>query len=94
MFLDRKLDFYEHIKGIFDKTSKSISFIRKLISSANLEILFRSHVDYGDIIYEAFVGSFEQKLQSIWYDVALAVAGAIRDTSRNKIYSALGLESM
>ena len=38
MFLDSKLDFYEHIKGIFGKTSKSIGFIRKLISSANLEI--------------------------------------------------------
>lgn len=65
MFLDSKLDFYEHIKGIFDNTSKSIGFIRKLISSANLEILLRSHLDYGAIIYEAFVGPFEQKLQSI-----------------------------
>ena len=94
MFLDSKLDFYEHIKGIFDNTSKSIGFIRKLISSANLEILFRSHLDYGAIIYEAFVGPFEEKLQSIWYNVALAVTGAIRDTSRNKICSAPGLESM
>ena len=30
MFLDSKLDFDEHIKGVFDKTSKSIGLIRKL----------------------------------------------------------------
>ena len=30
MFIDGKLDFDEHIKGIFCKTSKSIGFIRKL----------------------------------------------------------------
>ena len=27
MFLDSKLDSDEHIKGVFDKTSKSIGFI-------------------------------------------------------------------
>ena len=30
MFLDSELDFDEQIKGIFDKTSTSIGFIRKL----------------------------------------------------------------
>ena len=30
MFLDGKLDFDEHFKGVFEKTSKSISLIRKL----------------------------------------------------------------
>ena len=30
MFLDCKLDFDEHIKVVFDKTSKSISLTRKL----------------------------------------------------------------
>ena len=30
VFLDSKLDFDEHIKGVFDKTSKSIGLIRKL----------------------------------------------------------------
>ena len=29
MFLDSKLDFDEHIKGVFDNTSKSIGLIRK-----------------------------------------------------------------
>ena len=30
MFLDSKLDFDEHIKGVFDKTSKSVGLIREL----------------------------------------------------------------
>ena len=30
MLLDSKLDFDEHIKRVFDKTSKSIGLIRKL----------------------------------------------------------------
>ena len=30
MFLDSKLDFDEQIKGVFDKTRKSIGLIRKL----------------------------------------------------------------
>ena len=43
MFLDSKLDFDEHIKEVFDKTSKSIGLIQKPpklftegISSTNL----------------------------------------------------------
>ena len=30
MFHDSKLDFDEHIKGVFDKTSKTIGLIRKI----------------------------------------------------------------
>ena len=30
MFLDSKIDFDEHIKGVFDKASKSIGLICKL----------------------------------------------------------------
>ena len=47
MFLDSKLDFDEFIKGVFDRTSKSIGLIRKLrnfftktISSTNLQIFY------------------------------------------------------
>ena len=36
--------------------------------------------------------SFHQKLGSIQYNAALAVTGAIRDTSKEKLYQELGLE--
>ena len=55
----------------------------------------RPHLDYGDIIYdEAFIGCFQKKLEPIQYNAALAITGAIRGTSREKIYSELDLESL
>ena len=102
MFLDSKLDFDEHIKGVFEKTSKSIGLIRKLrnfLPRPSLLQIYKSfvrpHLDYGDIIYDkAFIGYFQKKLESIQYNAALAITGAIRGTSREKIYSELGLESL
>ena len=38
--------------------------------------------------------SFQQKLESIQYRACLAITGAIRGTSREKIYQELGLESL
>ena len=70
MFLDRKLDFDEHIKGVFDKASESIGLIRKLRNflprPSLLQIcksFVRPHLDYGDIIHDkAFIGSFKKKM--------------------------------
>ena len=54
----------------------------------------RAHFHYGDIIYNhAFNISFHQKIESLQYNAALAVASAIRGTSMEKIYQELGLES-
>ena len=72
MFLD-KLDFDEYIKGVFDKTSKSIGLIRKLrnfLPRPSLLQIYKSfvrpHLDYGDIIYDkAFIGFFQKKLETI-----------------------------
>ena len=102
MFLDGKLDFDEHFKGVFEKTSKSIGLIRKLrnfLPRSSLLQIYKSfvwpHLDYGDIIYDmAFIGYFLKKLESIQYNAALAITEAIRGTSREKIYSELGLESL
>ena len=102
MLLDSKLDFDEHIKGVFDKTSKSIGLIRKLrifLPRPSLLQIYKSfvrpHLYYGDIIYgKAFIGYFQKKRKSIQYNAGLAITGAIRVTSREKIYSELGLESL
>ena len=56
---------------------------------------FRPHLDYGDIIYDqAYNASFHQKLDSIQYNAALAITGAIRGTSKEKLYDELGLETL
>ena len=102
MFPDCKLDFDEHIKGVFDKTSKSIGLIHKLRNfwtRSSLLLTYKSfvrpHINYGYIIYDkAFIESFQKKLGSIQYNVALVITGDIGGTSREKIYSELGLESL
>ena len=55
----------------------------------------RSHLDYGDIIYDqAYNAFFHQKIESIQYNTALAITGAIRATSREKLYYELDFESL
>ena len=77
-------------------------FLRKhyniLPRSALLTIyksFIRLHLDYGDIIYDqAYKASFHQKLELLQYNACLAIAGAFRGTSREKLYEELGLESL
>ena len=38
--------------------------------------------------------SFHHKLESIQYNACLAITGAIRGTSKEKLYQELGLESL
>ena len=100
MFLESKHDFDEHIKGLFDKTSKFIGLIRKLrifLPKPSLLKIYksfvRSYLNYGDIIDDkASIGSFQQKPGFIQHNASLAITGAIRRTSREEIYSELTLE--
>ena len=102
LFLDPKLSFDEHIQCILIKTRKIIRLIRNLqqiIPRAALLTIYKSflraHLDYGDIIYDlAFDESFQNKLESVQYDAALAITGAIRGSSRAKLYQELGLEPL
>ena len=53
---------------------------------------FRPHLDYGDVIYdEAYNKTFHRKLESIQYNVCLALSGVIRGLSIERLYQELGL---
>ena len=58
----------------------------------------RPHLDYGDTIYHKHDPDlkldFTKKLESTQYSAALAVSGAWRGTSRQKLYDELGWESL
>ena len=55
----------------------------------------RPPLDYGDVIYnEAHNEAFDQKLESIQYNACLALSGAIRGSSREKLCQELGLEPL
>ena len=102
MLLYSKLDFDEHIKGVFDKTSKSIGLnfkLRNFLSRCNLPQIYKSFVrpylDCGDIIYnKAFIKHFQQKLECNQYNAFLCITGTIKGTSREEIYSKIELESL
>ena len=100
--LDNRLTFDEHLINMSNKISKAIGLLRKLQNilprPALLTIykcFIRPHLDYGDISYDqAYNLSFHQKLESIQYNATLALTGAIRGSSREKLYQELRLESL
>ena len=102
VILDSKLIFDEHLKMVSLKISKTLGLLRKLHNllprSALITIykaFVRPHLDYGDILYDqAYNMSFHHKLESIQYNACLAITGAIRGTSKEKLYQELGLESI
>ena len=52
-------------------------------------------VDYGAIIFDQPENkSFCKKIESVQYNAALAITGAIQGTSREKLYKELGLETL
>ena len=85
-----------------NKATKIIGTIRKLNSVLpRLSLLtiyktfVRPQLDFGDVIYDQPNNkSFIDKIESVQYDAALAITGAIRGTSRIKLYKELGLESL
>ena len=102
MDLDTKLNFQEHLNNIQSKADKTIGLLRQLQAVllrlplvTIYKAFIRHHPDYGDIIYDqAYKESFYQKLKSIQYNPTLAITGAIRGNSRERLYQELGLESI
>ena len=90
VYLEDKLDFREHLRNTFKKVNRIISLLRKLhnnlptVPLATIYKFFmRSHLDYGDILFDqTFNNYFHEKLESIQYNAALAITGAIRGSSR------------
>ena len=102
MFLDTKLNFSEYLKTIFQKTNKTIGLLRKLqtlLPRALLITIYKSlirpHLDCGNMINDqTFNMSFQQKKETIQYNVALGITEAIRGSSKEKLYQELGLETL
>ena len=102
MILDKKLSFDHHLREKIAKANKGIGLIKRLynflprLTLINIYKCFiRPHLDYGDIIYDKPNNdTFCQKIESVQYNASLAITGAIRGTSREKLYQELGLESL
>mgnify|MGYP001793799177 FL=1 len=102
LILDEKLNFKEHLQVKIGKFNKGVGLLKKLHNLLPRKALLtiyksflRPHLDYGDIIYDQPNNeSFCQKLESLQYNAALAISGAIRGTSREKLYNELGLQPL
>ena len=55
----------------------------------------RPILEYADIIYDKpHTESFKDKLETVQYNAAVVITGAIKGTLRDRIYRELGLESL
>ena len=102
LFLDEKLSFLEHIDEKIKKVIVGVNLMRKLnllLPRSSLLTVYkcfiRPHLDYGDVIYDQpNLSSLTNKIESVQYNAALAITGAIRGTSKEKLYQELGFESL
>ena len=74
---------------------KGISIIKKLSNVFPRKSLItiykcfvRPHLDYGNLIYDQPNNeSFYQEIESLQYNASLAITGAIKGTSRFRLYN-------
>ena len=82
--------------------SKSSTIIKSLLNNRVLAAMYKTftkphifYLGYGDIIYDQSINSnFQERLESTQNMSARAITGAIRDTSKAKLYREVGLESL
>ena len=100
--LDEKLNFKEHLKDKFAIVNKGIGMLKKLsdcLPRHSLVTLYkafiRPHLGYADIIYDnPNTTNIYNKIESLQYNAALAITGAIRGSSKEKLYQELGFEHL
>ena len=102
IYLDEKLNFGHHITEKIAKANKDIGVFKKLHNILPFRALLtiyksfiRPNFDYGDFIYaQPNNDSFCSKIESIQYNAALAITGAIRRASQTKLHNKLGVETL
>ena len=87
---------------MINKVNKIIGLLQKLQNIlprtsllAICKSFIRPHLDYDHVIYDqAYNASFQQKVESIQQNAALAITGPIRRTSKEKLFKEQDLESL
>ena len=93
LILGSKLDFNQHIDHKINKCKKTIGIMRRLSMTLSRKSLlaiyksfFRPYLDYADMIYDRPCSeSFKVKLEAVQYNACLAITGAVRGTSRERL---------
>ena len=100
--LDEKLSFTNCINDKINKTLKRVVLLHKLSTLLPLQTLLtiykyfiRRHLDYGDVIYDQLLNeSLSNRINSVQYKAASAIARTMQGSSREKLYQKLGLEHL
>ena len=100
LVFDPKLNFDMDLKRKFSIINNGIALLRKLRHSIPRKPLLsiyktflRPHLDYCGVIFDKpHNEKFTDTVESFQCNVALAIAGAIKGTSKEKLYKELGLE--
>ena len=100
MILDSKLSYENHL-SIFNRVNKAIGLLRKsqlILRRKSLVRIYKSFVrldlGYRDVIYDRASNELiHQNLESLQYSAAIAITGAIRGTSSEKLFQDLGKET-
>ena len=77
--------------------TRLIDPIEELAQSESSNVNFQGmlYLDHGDIVYDQSPNdSFIKQVESVQYNAAIAITGAIRGTSQKKLYKELDLESL
>ena len=98
--LDERLNFTEHLKGKFAIVNKGVGMLKKLsnyLPRHSLVTLYKAfiwpHLDYADIIYDKPNNmNICYKIESLRYNAALAIAGTIKGSSKEKLYQEFDFE--
>ena len=102
LLLDKRLAWARHVEEMILRANKGIGRItrlRRYLQKNSLlticKAFIRPYLNYGDVVYY-YPGnaSFMQKLKSVQCNASMAITGCFRGTSRNNLYSELGLESL
>ena len=101
LILDFKLDFNEHKDNKIKKCYKTIDIMKRLsliLSRKRLLTVYKSFVrpnlDYTHVIYDKPFNESFKKNEMVQYKAALVITGAIKGTSRDRLYQVLGLKSL
>ena len=97
MILDDKLNIQSHVKEAILKARRGIGLVRYLSKYVSRHVLdqmyklyVRPHLDYGDIVYHKYDPEIKldttKRLERTQYSAALAVTGAWRGTSRQRLF--------
>ena len=96
--LDHKLTFQCHVNDNIRKNMKRIGLLEKLQSILPriltiYKLFIRSRLTYGDAVYDQPSNDdFFDKFETVQCNAAFAITGAIKGTSREKLYQELGLQ--